>query len=149
MGASEFFLGVRISDSGYLEMILQQPSRESFSRIAATFCVKRAFLFLLDGNRSRAVPLFWGRIILRILEKRMSEAKIAKKGPYVTVVEAGKTYYWCFCGRSANQPLCDGSHKGSEFAPVAYKAEKDGSVAFCGCKRSGCGVMCDGTHSRL
>lgn len=79
----------------------------------------------------------------------MSEAKIAKKGPYVTAVEAGKTYYWCSCGRSANQPLCDGSHKGSEFAPVAYKAEKDGSVAFCGCKRSGCGMLCDGTHSKL
>ena len=38
-------------------------------------------------------------------------AVVAQKAPYPQAVEAGKTYYWCACGRSANQPFCDGSHK--------------------------------------
>lgn len=84
-------------------------------------------------------------------EKRanMSEPKIAKRGPIATPVEAGKTYYWCSCGQSANQPFCDGAHKGSGFAPVAFKAEKTETVYFCGCKHSQSGVRCDGSHAKL
>ena len=26
-------------------------------------------------------------------------------------------YWWCACGRSKNQPFCDGSHKGTSFTP--------------------------------
>jgi len=36
---------------------------------------------------------------------------IAGKEPIGVEVEEGKTYWWCTCGRSAKQPLCDGSHK--------------------------------------
>ncbi|MEO6848825.1 MAG: CDGSH iron-sulfur domain-containing protein [Chthoniobacterales bacterium] len=79
----------------------------------------------------------------------MSTPAIPQKAPYPVNVESGKTYYWCSCGQSKNQPFCDGSHKGSEFAPIAYKAEKDGAVYFCGCKHSGKSPLCDGSHSRL
>jgi CDGSH-type Zn-finger protein len=74
---------------------------------------------------------------------------VAQKGPYSQVVEAGKTYYWCACGRSTNQPFCDGSHKAVGMAPVAYKAEKDATAWFCGCKQSKNAPMCDGTHRTL
>ena len=79
----------------------------------------------------------------------MSQPHCAQKGPYPTPVQAGKTYYWCACGQSKNQPFCDGAHKGSEFSPTQYKAEKDGTVYFCGCKHSGKGALCDGSHSGL
>lgn len=79
----------------------------------------------------------------------MAEPEIAQKGPFRVEVEVGRTYYWCRCGRSANQPFCDGSHKGTGFAPIAYKAEKSGTVYFCGCKHSGKAPLCDGTHSSL
>lgn len=79
----------------------------------------------------------------------MSTPHIAQKGPFPTPVVTGKTYYWCSCGQSKNQPFCDGSHKGSEFSPTQYKAEKDGTVYFCGCKQSGKGPLCDGSHSSL
>ena len=49
--------------------------------------------------------------------KSMSEAIVAQKAPYAKELEAGKTYYWCACGRSANQPFCDGSHKAVGMAP--------------------------------
>ena len=79
----------------------------------------------------------------------MSEPTIAQKAPYGTPVEAGKTYYWCACGKSAKQPLCDGSHKGSEFAPKPYTADKDATAYFCGCKMTKNAPMCDGSHKAL
>ena len=79
----------------------------------------------------------------------MSEAKIAQKGPYAVNVEAGKTYHWCACGRSKNQPFCDGSHVKVGIDPVAFSAERSETVYLCGCKRTGNKPFCDGTHSSL
>ena len=79
----------------------------------------------------------------------MPEAVIAQRTPCGVDVEAGKTYYWCRCGQSAQQPFCDGSHKGSDFTPLAYTADASQTVYFCGCKHSGKGALCDGSHNRL
>lgn len=73
---------------------------------------------------------------------------IAQAGPYKVEVEAGKTYHWCACGLSRKQPLCDGSHKGGPFTPLAYIAEATGPKWFCGCKHSGNQPLCDGSHSK-
>lgn len=74
---------------------------------------------------------------------------IAQKAPFPVPVEAGKTYWWCSCGRSKKQPFCDGSHKGTDFSPVQHTAEKDGTLFFCGCKASGKAPLCDGAHKGL
>jgi CDGSH-type Zn-finger protein len=74
---------------------------------------------------------------------------IAQKGPFQVATEAGKSYWWCACGRSAAQPFCDGSHKGTGLVPVEFKAAADGDAWFCGCKQSAAQPLCDGTHSRL
>ena len=74
---------------------------------------------------------------------------IAQKAPCAVDVEAGKSYWWCACGRSAKQPFCDGSHKGTAFTPVEYKATATEKVWFCACKHSRNGVKCDGTHKSL
>lgn len=79
----------------------------------------------------------------------MSRPEIPQKAPYPVDVEAGKSYGWCACGRSKTQPFCDGSHQGTEFAPVEYKAVNSGTVFFCGCKHSKLGPLCDGTHNSL
>lgn len=79
----------------------------------------------------------------------MAEPRIAQKGPFAVDVEAGRKYFWCACGKSANQPFCDGSHKGSEFSPVQWEATETGKKWFCGCKHSGTKPFCDGTHSKL
>jgi CDGSH iron-sulfur domain-containing protein 3 len=79
----------------------------------------------------------------------MSQPHIAQKAPYAVHVEAGKAYWWCACGQSKNQPFCDGSHKGSEFTPMEFKATKDETVWMCGCKHSANKPMCDGTHKKF
>ena len=55
----------------------------------------------------------------------MTAPHIAGKAPLPVEVKAGETYYWCSCGQSKNQPFCDGSHKGSDFTPMAWTAEAD------------------------
>ena len=79
----------------------------------------------------------------------MTEAVIAAKAPMPVDVEAGKTYWWCACGRSARQPFCDGSHQGTGLEPVRYDATETQRVWFCACKQSARSPLCDGTHKRL
>lgn len=64
-------------------------------------------------------------------------------------VEMGKTYLWCACGNSNNQPFCDGSHHDTPFTPIAYKAEENKLIGFCGCKYSKTPPYCDGAHKTL
>ena len=74
---------------------------------------------------------------------------IAQKGPFKVDVEAGKSYFWCACGRSKNQPFCDGSHKGTGLTPRPFKAEENKTVWLCGCKQTKSQPFCDGTHKSL
>ena len=79
----------------------------------------------------------------------MSEPVIAARAPIAVEVEAGKTYWWCTCGRSAKQPFCDGAHKDGSFKPMRFVAEKSGTFNLCGCKSSDDNPFCDGAHNML
>ncbi|MDF1861821.1 MAG: CDGSH iron-sulfur domain-containing protein [Verrucomicrobiales bacterium] len=79
----------------------------------------------------------------------MSEPDIAAKEPVKVTLESGKAYFFCTCGKSANQPFCDGSHKGTDFSPQKFEAEKDGNAFLCQCKRTANAPFCDGSHSKL
>jgi CDGSH-type Zn-finger protein len=79
----------------------------------------------------------------------MNEPVIARKSPMAEEVVAGKTYFWCACGRSAKQPFCDGSHKGTGFSPAKYAAAESRKVVFCCCKHTANPPFCDGTHKDI
>ena len=64
---------------------------------------------------------------------------VAAREPFKVDVQAGKAYFWCACGRSKNQPFCDGSHK----------ADADKTIWLCGCKQTSNAPLCDGTHKTL
>lgn len=77
------------------------------------------------------------------------KAIITQKSPFAVELQAGKAYHWCACGRSKNQPFCDGSHKGTGIEPVKFTAEKTGTAHLCGCKQTKDVPFCDGSHSSL
>lgn len=80
----------------------------------------------------------------------MSDAPhIAQKAPYPVNLQAGKTYFWCACGQSKNQPFCDGSHKNSGFSPTKFTADATKTAYLCGCKHTANAPFCDGSHKAL
>jgi len=75
-------------------------------------------------------------------------------------VEEGKTYSWCPCGYSKNQPFCDGNHKhinrqnegmdGYEpFKPLRWTAPESKTTFFCQCKQTANPPYCDGSHNQI
>jgi CDGSH-type Zn-finger protein len=67
---------------------------------------------------------------------------------YFAILEPGD-YWWCACGKSAAQPFCDGTHKGSEARPMKFTIDKRQTVALCGCRKSATRPFCDGSHMGL
>src|SRR6056297_2172161 len=74
---------------------------------------------------------------------------VAAVSPAGVDVEADETYHWCRCGRSSNQPFCDGSHRSTDITPLAFTPERSEQVYLCRCKATGNAPFCDGTHARL
>jgi len=79
----------------------------------------------------------------------MSNPVIADNKPKAVELKQGEEYYFCTCGRSAKQPFCDGSHKGTAFTPRPFKADKDETAYLCACKHTGNAPFCDGTHKKF
>ena len=79
----------------------------------------------------------------------MEKAKIAGTQPMAVELTQDKEYWWCACGRSKNQPFCDGSHKGTDFEPMSFTLEQPGKVWLCGCKHTQDQPFCDGAHKQF
>ncbi|KAJ3112110.1 hypothetical protein HDU96_004945, partial [Phlyctochytrium bullatum] len=73
---------------------------------------------------------------------------LPQNAPYGIDLVAGRDYYWCSCGKSKNQPFCDGSHKGTSFTPLKFSVDESKKYFLCGCKISDSKPFCDGTHRK-
>ena len=78
----------------------------------------------------------------------MDSPKPAALSPKVMEVEPGD-HWWCACGLSQSQPMCDGSHKGTGLGPKKFTIEEKQKVAICLCKHSKNPPFCDGSHAKL
>jgi len=78
----------------------------------------------------------------------MNAPRIAQYAPWIQEAQAG-TYWWCACGESKRQPFCDGSHKGTAFAPLKVDLPAAKRAAWCGCKHTASPPFCDGSHRQL
>jgi CDGSH-type Zn-finger protein len=78
----------------------------------------------------------------------MAKPVIADRKPAVLTLDPG-TYHWCACGRSKNQPFCDGSHEGTGFLPREFSLSEKKEVALCNCKHTGNAPFCDGAHEKV
>ncbi len=92
--------------------------------------------------------------------KDCEEAVIAQAKSYKVTLKKGETYYYCTCGRSQNQPFCDGSHnqEGCTYKPLKFTFEgedenpdEEQKVGLCGCKHNKpeSGAFCDGSHKNV
>ena len=79
----------------------------------------------------------------------MSNPVIADNNPIAVSLEKDREYYFCTCGRSSNQPFCDGSHAGTSFNPMPFTAKADKEAYLCQCKYSKSLPFCDGTHNKF
>jgi len=79
----------------------------------------------------------------------MTNPIVADNKPIAVNLKQGEEYYFCTCGRSGNQPFCDGSHKGTSFTPKAFTADKNEEAYLCACKHTGNVPFCDGTHKQF
>ncbi len=74
---------------------------------------------------------------------------IADNKPRKVKLNEGEEYYFCVCGRSKDQPFCDGSHAGTLFKPMAFTAEASEDAYLCACKHTQNAPFCDGSHKQF
>lgn len=79
----------------------------------------------------------------------MDKPIVADNKPMKVELTKGQEYYFCSCGRSSNQPFCDGSHAGTGFKPKSFIAEETGDCYLCQCKHTANAPFCDGSHKQF
>lgn len=79
----------------------------------------------------------------------MTKPTVAANTPVSVDLKEGEEYYFCACGKSDDQPFCDGSHQGTGITPKSFKPDEGGENWLCRCKQTGNPPYCDGTHKKV
>jgi len=79
----------------------------------------------------------------------MTKPVISNNRPIKVDLNKDTEYHFCLCGRSSNQPFCDGSHVGTSFKPKAFTANESGEAFLCACKHTRNTPYCDGSHKQF
>ena len=76
----------------------------------------------------------------------MEKFEEKKPMPIAVDLKKGEKYSWCTCGKTVDEPFCDGSHCGTSFSPLEFTVDKDRRAFLCSCKETKKPPYCDGTH---
>ena len=129
-------------------------------------CIKASHVFnLLDARGVISVTERQSYILrVRELAKACGEAWLATEAgggnmsttpeiggrkPLPVNVEAGKSYWWCACGRSRSSRSATARTRARRSRRSSSRPDKSEEAWFCACKRTGKTPMCDGSHKRL
>lgn len=95
--------------------------------------------YATEATKAKAVPPS---------EDPARKGQIAKQYPAYVLLEEGKQYCWCACGRSKKQPFCDGTHKSMEhpIKPIHFTVKETKKYLLCRCKQTNNRPFCDLTH---
>ena len=83
------------------------------------------------------------------LARDFQKLSTATNEPAFVEVEKGKSYLWCSCGLSKEQPFCDGSHHGTTHKPLLFEAKVNARYKLCNCKLTQNGPFCDMSHRKV
>jgi CDGSH-type Zn-finger protein len=76
----------------------------------------------------------------------MTQPQSGHPAPIKVQLVAGVKHALCTCGRSADYPLCDGTHRGSEARPCKFVAARTEELWYCTCGQSASFPACDGSR---
>ncbi|HEY7905792.1 MAG TPA: glutamate synthase-related protein [Wenzhouxiangella sp.] len=79
----------------------------------------------------------------------MTKPVVADNKPIEVSLKKDQKIAWCTCGRSKDQPYCDGSHAGTEFRPLIFSPKADEKAWLCQCKHTKNPPFCDGSHKQF
>lgn len=68
--------------------------------------------------------------------------------PTKVQLQPNTDYYYCTCAKSKDQLFCDGSHNGTDFAPLKFTVDEEKEYYLCPCKKSDNAPFCDGSHAK-
>lgn len=106
-----------------------------------------------DPKDHWAAHLYWPIIKSNRANSELGDGYYKKstalKEPISMEVQTDKTYWWCSCGFSSEQPFCNGSHNGTRHKPLKVAFEKEKKVSWCTCKETKNPPFCDGSHKTL
>ena len=104
----------------------------------------------LDSNFSDKIKAEYTEINQEASKEIAVDSSIIyQKSPIPVELKKGETYFWCTCGKSSNQPFCNGAHVCTSYEPLEFKAENDGIQYLCACKHTNNPPYCDGAHKNL
>jgi len=82
------------------------------------------------------------------ISKGFKKQSYVKKAPLKTTLQPGK-YLYCACGKSADNPFCNGSHHGTGMKPVFFEIQKERKISLCTCKQTKTPPYCDNSHEKM
>jgi sterol desaturase/sphingolipid hydroxylase (fatty acid hydroxylase superfamily)/CDGSH-type Zn-finger protein len=80
------------------------------------------------------------------LSRGFQKPRTATEEPVAVSLDKDEQFLWCRCGKSRNQPFCDGTHHGSKSKPLLCAAKRTGKARICNCKKTRTAPFCDNSH---